>query len=425
MTTPGFSQTLSGYYGVPAGLIALADRVERGLVELFGVFDQLAKVNQARVLGAFGRHQVAASHLSGSTGYGYHDLGRERAGLVFADVFGTEAALVSPHFLSGTHALATCLWGVLRPGDTMLSLTGPPYKTLEAVIGTRRSRGSLAEYGISYRQVAWPPPDGELDEALASSPRLVYLQRSPGYSSRPALGIEQMRRLIERVRAQAPGAVVMVDNCYGEFVEPVEPGHAGADLLAGSLIKNPGGGLADGGGYVAGSSALVEAVAERLSSPGQGSHVGAAPAGYRSTLQGLFMAPAVVSGALKGAALAAGLFGALGFETAPGPLDQRHDIIQAIHLGSAQALEAFCRGIQKASPVDAQATPVPWQMPGYDCQVIMAGGTFVQGSSIELSADAPFSEPFTVYLQGGLSYHHVYCAVLVAANELLQAGCLA
>lgn len=424
MNAPELSPILSDHYQVSPGLMGLAEQVERGLGEVFARIDQLARVNQARVMRAFSRHQVASGHLLGSTGYGYHDLGRERSGRVFADVLGTEAALVSPHFLSGTHALSACLWGVLRPGDTMLSLTGAPYGTLEGVIGLRASRGSLAEFGVKYRQVELDAPASEVEEALYQSPRLVYLQRSSGYSSRRTLTIGELSRLIARVRTTCPGTIIMVDNCYGELVQAVEPGHLGAHLVAGSLIKNPGGGLADGGGYVAGSALLVEAVAERLSVPGQGSQVGAAPGGYRGILQGLFVSPTVVGGALKGAALAAGLFGALGFATSPGPFDERSDIIQAIHLQSAKAMQAFCRGIQRASPIDAQATPIPSEVPGYAHPVIMAGGTFVQGASIELSADAPFAEPFTVYLQGGLTYHHVYCAVLIAANELLQAGCL-
>jgi cystathionine beta-lyase family protein involved in aluminum resistance len=423
VNVPSHQQLLASVFGVQSGLCGLADSVERGLRTVFERFEATARHNQARVLAAFGAADVSSGHLSGSTGYGYHDLGRRRAAEVYARVFGAQSALVSPHILSGTHALSICLWAVLRPGDAVLPLGGAPYNTLEPVLGSRPATGSLAEFGIACRA---PLPlsagDEELAQALAAPVRAVYIQRSSGYSERTALSLEELATLVRRVRACAPHVAVLVDNCYGEFTECGEPGHCGADLVAGSLIKNPGGGLADGGGYIAGTSALVAAAAGRLSVPGQGDEIGAAPWGYRMILQGLFMAPSVVCSALKGAAFAAGLFGALGYATRPAALDPRSDIIQAIRLGSPSALRAFCTGIQKASPLDARAVPIPWEVPGYEHAVIMAGGTFVQGSSIELSADAPFVEPYTVYLQGGLSYHHVYCACLIAAAELLRAG---
>ncbi len=418
-------QVMSQTYGIGDGLLNLAEKVSGEVDRLCADYERRALANQARVMDAFYDVRLSSVDMTGTTGYGYGDQGREKTAEIFSRVFGGARALVSPHLLSGTHALSVCLSGLLRPNDAVLSLTGTPYDTLESVLGIRPTPGSLAEYGITYRQcVATEMDDQELGELLRPPVKLAYIQRSGGYSQRPALCIEEIEELIARVRELAPHVLVLVDNCYGEFVQTKEPGHVGAHLCAGSLIKNPGGGLAESGGYVVGDKDLVEQVAVRLSVPGQGGDVGSYLPGYRSFLQGLFVAPSVVAGALKGAAFMARFFEALGFPTLPRPYERRSDIIQGVELGSATALKAFCRGIQKASPVDALAHPEPWNMPGYQHQIIMAAGTFVQGASIELTADARFAAPFIVYLQGGLTYQHVQCAALIAAHELEAAGCL-
>ena len=416
---------LAQAYGIPKNLLELAREVKNDLRDLCYLYEELALSNQARVMEAFRAANLSSMHLAGSTGYGYDDPGREKTSQIYARVFGASKALVSPHLLSGTHALTVSLFGVLRPGDRVLSLTGAPYDTLESVLGIRPTVGSLAEYGVDYRQcVAEELDDAQLAQILAPPVKLAYIQRSGGYSERAALSIEDLKQMVERVKKLAPEVVVLVDNCYGEFVETREPGHVGAHLTAGSLIKNPGGGLAENGGYVVGEEDLVEQVAGRLSVPGQGSEVGSYLPGYRNFLQGLFTAPSVVAGALQGAAFAARFFEKLGFRVRPSAEAVRSDIIQGLELESARALRGFCRGIQKASPVDAQAHPEPWDMPGYEQQIIMAAGTFIQGASIEVTADARFAPPYTVYLQGGLSYQHVQCAILIAASELVADGCL-
>jgi cystathionine gamma-lyase len=378
---------------------------------------------QQRVLEAFVAEKVGEEHLHGTTGYGHDDLGRQCLERVYARLFRAEAALVRPHFASGTHALATALFGVLRPGDELLSVAGAPYDTMEEVIGTReQGQGSLAEWGVSYREVALTD-DGLLDwEALAScirpETRMVLIQRSRGYAWRPSLTVADIRRLIPVLKAQKPDLICFVDNCYGEFTEPEEPIEAGADLAAGSLIKNPGGGIVPAGGYVVGREDLIHMAACRLYAPGIGRDGGATLDFNRIAFQGLFMAPHTVSQAVQGAILAAQVFADMGMAVSPGVGDPRTDIIQAIRFGSGDRLVAFCRGVQKASPVGAYVTPIPWQLPGYGDDVVMAGGTFIEGSTIELSADGPLREPFVGYWQGGLSYAHCRLGLLSALAEL-------
>ncbi|WP_078060580.1 aminotransferase class I/II-fold pyridoxal phosphate-dependent enzyme [Desulfotomaculum copahuensis] len=408
-------------------LAALAGEVEQEVIPYYRTVDERALQNHARILAAFHEVRVSDYHLRGGTGYGYGDAGREALEAVYARVFGAESALVRGQIVSGTHAIALCLFGVLRPGDELLAVQGTPYDTLEEMIGLRgEAPGSLKEMGVIYRQVDLLP-GGEIDPAgiaaaLNPRTRMVMLQRSRGYSLRPSLDMKSMQRLIGLIRDKQPGAVIFVDNCYGEFVEEMEPSAAGADLVAGSLIKNPGGGLAPGGGYVAGRRRYVEMAANRWTAPGIGAEVGPAPDFQRLMFQGLFLAPHVVAEALKGAVFAARLFERLGFPVYPAAGEPRTDIIQAITLGSPRRLEAFCRAIQGASPVDAHVQPKPWDMPGYGDPVIMAAGTFVQGASIELSADAPVREPYVVYMQGGLSKEYVRLAVLEAARAVLSAG---
>ncbi|MBC7542990.1 MAG: methionine gamma-lyase family protein [Candidatus Sericytochromatia bacterium] len=380
-------------------------------------------VCQQRVLDAFVTEKVGEEHLHGTTGYGHDDLGRQCLERVFARVFEAEAALVRPHFASGTHALATALFGVLRPGDELLSVVGAPYDTMEEVIGTREEgQGSLIEWGVTYRELPLQQ-DGTMDwDGLATcvrpETRMVLIQRSRGYAWRPSLTIADIRRTIQILKAQKPDLICFVDNCYGEFTEDQEPIAAGADLVAGSLIKNPGGGITPCGGYVVGREDLVNQAACRLYAPGIGRDGGATLDFNRIAFQGLFMAPHTVSQALQGAILASQLFSDLGFATSPGPGDTRSDIIQAIRFGSADRLVAFCRGVQKASPIGAYVTPIPWQLPGYGDEVVMAGGTFIEGSTIELSADGPLREPFVGYWQGGLSYAHCRLGLLSALAEL-------
>lgn len=403
----------------------LAEEVEREVEPVFRKIDHVAFYNQRRVLNAFKDFRVSGFHLQGTTGYGYGDPGRETLEKVYAAVFGAEAALVRGQIVSGTHALALCLFGVLRPGDELLAVQGRPYDTLQAVIGIGGcASGNLRDLGIAYRQVELLP-DGSPDwsgiaGALNERTKMVLLQRSRGYARRPSLGIREMEKLISFLKKQKPDVVVCVDNCYGEFVESVEPAAVGADLAAGSLIKNPGGGLAPCGGYVVGRAELVEMAAARWSAPGIGAEVGPAPDFQRLLFQGLFIAPHVVAEALKGAVFAARLFERLGFSVSPAYDEERTDIIQSITLGSPDRLLAFCRGIQKASPVDSHLLPEPASLPGYADPVVMAAGTFVQGASLELSADALFREPYTVYLQGGLTKEHVKVAVFNAAQEILR-----
>jgi len=407
-----------------ADLVELAGCVEKEVEFVYQKIDERAFINHQRVLNAFRQARVSDFHLKGSTGYGYGDQGREALENVFADVFGAEKALVRGQIISGTHAIALCLFGLLRPGDELLAVQGPPYDTLQALIGIKgNSPGNLQEFGVTYRQVDLLS-DGCLDwngiaRALNGRTKMVFLQRSRGYSSYPSLDLSTMKELILFIKNYRQDILMCVDNCYGEFVENVEPPSLGADLTAGSLIKNPGGGLAPGGGYLAGHASCIEVAANRWTAPGIGAGVGPAPDFQRLLFQGFFLAPHVVAEALKGAVFAARFFESLGFAVSPPYNARRTDIIQSITLGSREKLLAFCRGVQKASPVDAHVIPEPDGLPGYSTQIIMAAGTFVQGASLELSADAPVREPYTVYLQGGLSKDYVKLAVISAAREVL------
>ena len=372
------------------------------------------------------KNRVSDIHFSGTTGYGYNDLGRETLEQVYADVFHTEDALVRPQIVCGTHALYTALAGNLRPGDELLSPVGKPDDTLEEVIGIRESNGSLREYGISYRQVDLLP-DGTFDydgirAAINEKTKLVTIQRSKGYATRPTLSVARIGELISFIKSIKPEVICMVDNCYGEFVETIEPTDVGADMIVGSLIKNPGGGLAPIGGYIVGRKDCIERAAYRLSAPGLGKEVGASLGLNQSFYQGFFLAPTVVAGALKGAVFAANIYEKLGFDVIPNGTESRHDIIQAITFGKPEGVIAFCQGIQAAAPVDSYVAPEPWDMPGYDAPVIMAAGAFVQGSSIELSADGPIKPPYAVYFQGGLTWYHAKLGILMSLQKLVDAG---
>ena len=395
----------------------------------FSKIDRMALHNTARVLDAFQKQEVAVRHFTPTTGYGYGDVGRDTLELIFADLFGTEAAMVRPQIVSGTHALSLCLFGLLLPGDELLYASGAPYDTLENVIGIHEpSVGSLREMGVTYAQVELNA-EGRLDlpairAAMKPQTRVVAIQRSRGYSTRRSLTPEETQALADMLHQEFPRACLMVDNCYGEFVCEKEPTHFGADVCVGSLIKNPGGGLAPTGGYIAGRAALVERISYRLTAPSIGLEVGSYAGGYQLFYQGLFVAPHVVAQALRTAVLAAAVFGGLGMRTTPGVEETRTDIIQALELGTPERLIAFCQGIQMASPVDSMALPEPWDMPGYQEQVIMAAGTFVSGASIELSADAPLRQPYAVYLQGGLTYSHGKLALIRTLEHLQQKGLL-
>ena len=410
--------------GISHDLWEIGERVLTDLKERFSKIDETAEINQIKVLGAMQKARISAEHFNGSTGYGYNDAGRDDLERVYASVFHTEDALVRSQITCGTHALSLALAANLRPGDELLSLSGKPYDTLEEVIGIRPSRGSLAEYGITYRQ-AELKEDGSFDaeairNALRPNTRIAAIQRSKGYLTRPSLSVEQIGEAIRFVKDLRPDILVMVDNCYGEFVDRIEPSDVGADMTVGSLINNPGGGLAPMGGYIAGTKECVENCAVRLTSPGLGREVGASLGINRSLYQGLFLAPTVTAGALKGAIFAANLFERFGFTCIPNGKEPRQDIIQAIEFGSAKGLIAFCEGIQAAAPVDSYVSPEPWAMPGYDSDVIMAAGAFIQGSSIELSADGPLHEPYAAYFQGGLTFPHAKFGILKAAQRLLD-----
>ena len=397
-----------------------------GLKERFAAIDEVAEVNQLKVLRAMQQHQVSEACLLGTTGYGYNDLGRDTLEAVYAEVFHTEDALVRPQITCGTHALALALISNLRPGDELLSPVGKPYDTLEEVIGIRPSKGSLAEYGVSYRQVDLLP-DGSFDfdgikAAINEKTKLVTIQRSKGYQTRPTLSVDRIGQLISFIKSVKPTVICMVDNCYGEFVETREPSDVGADMVVGSLIKNPGGGLAPIGGYVAGKKECVENAAYRLTSPGLGKEVGASLGILPQFYQGLFLSPTVTASALKGAIFAANLYEKLGFPVIPNGTESRHDIIQAVTFGTPEGVIAFCEGIQAAAPVDSHVTPEPWDMPGYDAKVIMAAGAFVSGSSIELSADGPIKEPYAVYFQGGLTWPHAKFGILRTLESLMAKG---
>lgn len=405
-------------------LETLAKEVERSVEPVYRLIDERAMLNHAKVLAAFRQARVSEFHLKGSTGYGYGDSGRDTLEKVYADIFRAEKALVRGQIVSGTHAIALCLYGVLRPGDELLSVQGEPYDTLAEMIGLRgKINGSLKDIGVVYRQVDLTS-EGNLDfsrvgQALNPKTKMVLLQRSAGYRWGASLGIEKLREIIKFIKDRMPDAVIFVDNCYGEFVELEEPVEAGADLVAGSLIKNPGGGLAPTGGYVAGQEKFVDMAAVRWSAPGIGAEVGPSGDIQRLLYQGLFLAPHVVSEALKGAVFASMFFEKLGYKVLPGYSDYRSDIVQAIMLGTPERMLAFCRGLQKGSPVDSHAIPVPNDMPGYGDPVIMAAGTFIQGATLELSADGPMRPPYAVYLQGGLSKEYIKLALLSAARELI------
>ena len=419
-------QEMYARLGISADVLAFGEEVLSSLGERFAAIDETAECNQAKVLYAMQKNRVSAGCFAATTGYGYDDMGREVLEKVYADCFHTEAALVRPQITCGTHALAVALSSQLRPGDELLSPVGRPYDTLEEVIGIRESPCSLKEYGVSYRQVDLLP-DGAFDydgirAALNDRTRLVTIQRSKGYQTRPSFSVEQIGELIAFIKGIRPDVLCMVDNCYGEFVETVEPSDVGADMTVGSLIKNPGGGLAPIGGYICGTAACIERCAYRLSAPGLGQEVGANLGILPSFYQGLFLAPTVVSGALKGAVFAANVYERLGFPVVPNGTEPRHDIIQAVSLGSPEAMLAFCRGIQAAAPVDSYVTPEPWAMPGYDDPVVMAAGAFVQGSSIELSADGPIRPPYAVYFQGGLTWTHAKLGILQSLQKLTDAG---
>ena len=406
-------------------VLALAKQAQASLGEQFARIDAIAEENTRKVLAAFQEHRVAESYFAGTTGYGYDDLGRDMLDKIYADIFGTEAALVRIQFVNGTHAITCALFGAVMPGDTLVYAVGAPYDTLQSVIGvTGNARGTLMDYGVKYKEVALKDnaPDKEaLAEAVKDpSVKAVVIQRSKGYSTRATLSVAEIGELCAIIKENNPNAAVLVDNCYGEFVETIEPTQVGCDLVVGSLIKNPGGGLAPTGGYVAGRADLVQAAAERLTVPGIGGECGCTMGNNRLLYQGLFMAPHVVAQAVKTAVFAAKMMELMGYDTQPRSDEVRHDIIQMISLHTPEAVCKFCRGIQSGSPVDSYVTPEPWGMPGYDDQVIMAAGAFIQGSSIELSADAPMREPYTVYLQGGLTYESGKTGILLAAQQLLN-----
>ena len=412
--------------GLSPAVYRYGEAVLESLKDRFAAIDQTAEYNQCKVIHAMQKNRVNATHFAATTGYGYDDIGRDNLERVYADVFHTEAALVRPQITCGTHALAVALSANLLPGDELLSPVGAPYDTLEEVIGIRESKCSLKEYGVTYRQ-ADLKADGTFDydairAAINDRTKLITIQRSKGYATRPTFSVEQIGELIAFCKSVKPGVKVMVDNCYGEFVETMEPSDLGADMVVGSLIKNPGGGLAPIGGYICGTKECVERCAYRLSAPGLGQEVGANLGLMPSFYQGLFLAPTVVSGALKGAIFAANIYEKLGFPCVPTAVEDRHDIIQAVTLGSPEAMKAFCLGIQAAAPVDSYVTPEPWAMPGYDSEVIMAAGAFVQGSSIELSADGPIRPPYAVYFQGGLTWYHAKLGILMSLQKLVDAG---
>ena len=412
--------------GVSPAVYEYGERAIAALRERFDAIDKIAEYNQAKVLAALQKNRVSAQCFAATTGYGYDDLGRDTLEKVYADVFHTEAALVRPQITCGTHALTVALSANLLPGDELLSPVGAPYDTLQEVIGIRPSPCSLAEYGVSYRQ-ADLKPDGSFDydairAAINEKTKLITIQRSKGYATRPTFSVTQIGELIAFCKAIKPDVLVMVDNCYGEFVETIEPSDVGADMVVGSLIKNPGGGLAPIGGYICGTKTCVERCAYRLSAPGLGQEVGANLGLMLSLYQGFFLAPTVVAGAEKGAIFAANLYEPLGFRCVPNATESRHDIIQAVELGSEEAMIAFCKGIQQAAPVDSFATPLPWDMPGYNDKVIMAAGAFIQGSSIELSADGPIRAPYAVYFQGGLTWYHAKLGILLSLQRMIDAG---
>ncbi len=412
--------------GISRKVLDFGTKIEGKLKARFEEIDKNAEFNQMKVIKAMQDNRVSDIHFAATTGYGYNDLGRDTLEAVYASVFHTESALVRPNLISGTHALSIALSGNLRPGDELLSPAGKPYDTLEEVIGIRESVGSLKEYGVVYRQVDLLS-DGTFDyetieKAINEKTRLVTIQRSKGYDTRPTFSVSQIGELVAFVKKIKPEVICMVDNCYGEFVERMEPSDVGADMIVGSLIKNPGGGLAPIGGYIAGRTDCIDRASYRLTAPGLGKEVGASLGLNQSFYQGLFLSPTVVAGALKGAVFAANVYESLGFPVVPDGSQSRHDIIQAVTFGNPEGVIAFCQGIQAAAPVDSFVTPEPWDMPGYDAPVIMAAGAFVQGSSIELSADAPIKPPYAVYFQGGLTWYHAKLGILMSLQKLLDKG---
>ncbi len=420
------TEEIYGNLGISKEVLAFVNEIAEGLEDRFKAIDQIAEYNQLKVIHAMQENRVNEACFHYASGYGYNDFGRDTLEAVYASVFHTEAALVRPQITCGTHALALTLSAILRPGDTLLSPVGKPYDTLEEVIGIRNSKGSLAEYGINYDQVDLLE-DGTFDyenikKAIHSKTRMVTIQRSKGYQTRPSFSVKEIGELISFVKEINPEIIVMVDNCYGEFVDTIEPSDLGADLVVGSLIKNPGGGLSPIGGYIAGKEDLIEMCGYRLTAPGLGKEVGASLGVMQSFFQGFFLAPTVVASALKGAVLAANIYEKLGFPVVPNATEQRNDIIQAVEFGSKEGVIAFCQGIQAAAPVDSYVTPEPWAMPGYDSDVIMAAGAFVQGSSIELSADGPIKPPYAVFFQGGLTYPHAKFGITMTLERLVEKG---
>lgn len=411
--------------GVSDTIVKKVEACEQKVSDKFSSIDDIAEFNQLKVLDAFQINRISDIHFQWNTGYGYDDIGREGVENVYKTVFGTEDAIVRPIIVSGTHALTLMLTGLLKPGNELLSITGRPYDTLEKVIGISESKGlSLMDIGVKYREIPLAPTGtfdiNKIENALVTKPFAVYIQRSAGYSWRRGLSIAEIEAVIQLVKSKSPSSIVMVDNCYGEFLEVKEPTDVGADIMAGSLIKNPGGGLALSGGYIVGREDLIEAVAERMTSPGIGKECGLTFGQTRTILQGFFLAPKVVSNALKGAILCAKVYENEGYRVNPEPDMQRSDIIQAVEFKSADLVIAFCRGIQSASPIDSFVSPEPWAMPGYSSDVIMAAGAFVQGSSIELSADAPIREPYIAYFQGGLTYEHAKFGVIKSLDYVLK-----
>ncbi|MBR5066246.1 MAG: aminotransferase class V-fold PLP-dependent enzyme [Lachnospiraceae bacterium] len=413
-------------FGIDDKVCEFAENILSGLKPRFDDIDRLADINQLKVIAAMQKNNVSEACMLGTTGYGYNDIGRETLEKVYAGIFHTEDALVRAQITCGTHALALALMSNLRPGDELLSPVGKPYDTLEEVIGIRDSIGSLKEYGVSYRQVDLLA-DGTFDyenikNAINEKTKLVTIQRSKGYQTRPTFSVKQIGELIAFVKSIKPEVICMVDNCYGEFTEEIEPSDVGADMIVGSLIKNPGGGLAPLGGYICGKKECIENAAYRLTSPGLGKEVGASLTILRDFYQGLFLAPTVVASALKGAIFAANVYEKLGFDVIPNSTEDRHDIIQAVTFHDKDKMIAFCQGIQAASPVDSFVKPEPWAMPGYDSDVIMAAGAFISGSSIELSADGPVKEPYSVYFQGGLTFPHVKLGIIKSLQTLYERG---
>lgn len=412
--------------GISRQIYELCQQIEDSLKERFAEIDRVTECNQLKVLHALQKHHLSEAHFAPTTGYGYNDIGRETLEKVYATIFQTEAALVRPQITCGTHALALALSANLRPGDELISPVGKPYDTMEEIIGIRPSKGSLAEYGVTYKQIELLE-DGTFDyyaiqNAISDKTKMMTIQRSKGYLTRPTFSVKQIGELISFIKEINPNIICMVDNCYGEFVELTEPSDVGADMIVGSLIKNPGGGLAPIGGYICGTKECVENAYYRLTAPGLGGEVGATLGVNKDFFQGLFHAPQVVGGALKGAIFAANLYEKLGFSCVPNATESRHDIIQAVTFHDPDKVIAFCEGIQYAAPVDSHVTPTPWAMPGYDCNVIMAAGAFISGASIELSADAPMHEPYTVYFQGGLSYHHAKFGIIKSLAQLEKKG---